>query len=176
MTRRLALIIPLALFVIFVIVAIVGLGTPQNRPLESKLVGERIPEFDLEGVNAANPGLASSDLQQGTVTLVNLFGSWCVPCRVEAPQLERLAESGAVIHAIAIRDEQADVEDFLARYGDPFSRIGMDPTGRMQIELGATGVPETYLIDGEGIIRRQWIGEIRPEQVDEVLAEMERWQ
>ena len=133
-----------------------------------------MPDFDLPGLNAENPGLGASDLRQGGPVLVNLFGSWCLPCRIEAPQLERLADAGAVVHAIAIRDEKTAVEDFLTRYGDPFARIGMDRPGRMQIELGATGVPETFLIDGDGVIQGQWIGQIRPEQVGEILAELER--
>ena len=173
MTRKLAIILPLLLFAAFVAVAIFGLERPTSRTIASGMLGQPVPEFELEGLNAAHPGLAASDLRQGTVTLVNLFGSWCLPCRIEAPQLERLQQGGAVIHAIAIRDTQAGVEGFLADNGDPFSRIGMDPRGRMQIELGATGVPETFLIDGKGVIRKQWIGEIRAEQVDEILAEIE---
>ncbi len=137
------------------------------------MIGQSVPDFELPGLDDARPGLASSDLKQGTVTLVNLFGSWCLPCRVEAPQLERLAEAGIVVHAIAIRDDQAGVQQFLTQYGDPFTRIGMDPRGRMQIEMGASGVPETFLIDGSGIIRRQWIGEIRAGQVDEIIAAVE---
>ncbi|MBZ6379553.1 alkyl hydroperoxide reductase [Pacificimonas flava] len=176
MIRRLAVILPLAAFLLFVVIAIRGLDSDPSRPIESGMVGQPVPDFELEGLNDANPGLAASDLRQGTVTLVNLFGSWCLPCRVEAPQLERLAASGAVVHAVAIRDETQDVEEFLAEYGDPFSRIGMDPRGRMQIEFGATGVPETYLIDGDGVIRAQWIGEIRPENVEEILARMEALQ
>lgn len=174
--KRIAIIVPLALFLTFVAVAIFGLGTPQNRPITSQMVGQPVPDFELPGLNADNPGLSSSDLRQGSAVLVNLFGSWCVPCRLESPQLARLAESGAVIHAVAVRDEQAAVETFLRRHGDPFARIGMDPRGRMQIQLGATGVPETFLIDGDGIIRAQWIGQIRDEQVPEILAALERWQ
>ncbi|MGB3723597.1 MAG: DsbE family thiol:disulfide interchange protein [Pacificimonas sp.] len=167
--KRIALIVPLALFITFAIVAVSGLNSEPNRPVESRMVGQTVPDFELPGLDDANPGLASSDLKQGTVTLVNLFGSWCLPCRVEAPQLEKLAESGIVIHAVAIRDERGDVQQFLTQYGDPFTRIGMDPRGRMQVEFGATGVPETFLVDGEGVIRRQWIGDIRADQVDEIV-------
>ncbi|MEE4349987.1 MAG: DsbE family thiol:disulfide interchange protein [Pacificimonas sp.] len=173
MIRRLALILPLAAFVIFVIIAIGGLGQPQTRQIESRLVGEPVPDFVLEPMSDARPGLSSADLKSGEPVLVNLFGSWCLPCRIEAPQLDRLAEAGATIHAVAIRDEPAAVADFLSRYGDPFAHIGMDPRGRMQIEFGATGVPETYLIDGDGIIRGQWIGEVRENDVAEILAAME---
>lgn len=173
--KRIALIVPLALFAIFVIVAVLRMGTPQIRVVESQMVGKTVPDFSLEGLNNANPGLAASDLRQGTVTLVNLFASWCLPCRVEAPQLDRLQREGIVIHAIAIRDKPRDIEAFLTQYGDPFSRIGLDPGGRMQFELGASGVPETFLLDGSGTIRAQWIGELRAEQVEEVLREVEKW-
>lgn len=174
-TKRLAIIVPLALFIAFVVVALVGLETPRNAPIESQVIGQPLPDFELEGLNADNPGLAASDLRRGGPVLVNLFGSWCVPCRLEAPQIAQLVEGGAVVHAIAIRDERPDVERFLTENGDPFARIGLDPRGRMQIELGASGVPETFLIDGNGVIRRQWIGQIRDEQVPEILAELERW-
>ncbi|MEM8827074.1 MAG: DsbE family thiol:disulfide interchange protein [Pseudomonadota bacterium] len=170
MMRRITLIVPLAIFVTFVIVAILGLQRPGERPVTSAMIGETIPDFDLPGANAANPGLAASDLKQGTVTLVNLFGSWCIPCRIEAPELARLADAGITIHAIAVRDTPENVAAFLEEYGDPFARIGMDAGGRMSIELGATGVPETFLIDGDGVVRAQWIGQIRPDQVNEIRA------
>ncbi|MGB7404484.1 MAG: DsbE family thiol:disulfide interchange protein [Pacificimonas sp.] len=176
MMRRLAVIIPLLMFLGFVAVALYGLETPSDRPIESRLVGQPVPEFDLPGLDDAHPGLATSDLRQGTVTLVNLFGSWCLPCKLEAPQLEALAEDGVVIHAIAIRDEPAAVQRFLEQHGDPFRRIGLDPDGRMQIELGSSGVPETFLIDGDGIVRRQWIGELREDQLADVRRELARWQ
>jgi cytochrome c biogenesis protein CcmG/thiol:disulfide interchange protein DsbE len=173
MTRRIALLVPLAMFVGFVALAIFRLANPGERTITSKMVGKPFPEIDLPGLDAANPGLATSDLRQGTVTLVNVFASWCIPCRVEASQLDRLAKASVVIHAIAVRDRREDVGAFLAEHGDPFARIGIDPDSKAMLALGASGVPETFLVDGRGVIRKQYIGEIRPEQVAEVLRDVE---
>lgn len=171
--KRLALIVPLLMFVGFVALAVFGLGRGEQRVIESKMVGKQFPEIDLAGLDALHPGLASSDLRQGTVTLVNVFASWCVPCRVEAPQLAALADKGVVIHAVAVRDKPADVRAFLAEYGDPFRRVGMDRESRAMVALGASGVPESFLVDGNGTITKQYIGEIRPEKVDEILSDIE---
>lgn len=169
MIRRLALFVPLALFLVFVAVVMFGIGRPQQQVIGSQLVGKPVPPFELAGFDALHPGLSDADLRQGNVTLVNLFASWCLPCIVEAPQLKRLADKGVVIHAVAIRDKPEDVAAFLEKHGDPFRRIGLDPQGHMQIDWGSSGVPETFVIDGKGVIRHQHIGELRPEHVPELL-------
>lgn len=171
--KRAALIVPLLMFLAFVVLALYRLANPGDRTIVSKMIGEPVPEIDLPGLDVLHPGLQSNDLRQGTVTLVNVFASWCVPCRVEAPQLAALAGSGVVIHAIAVRDRPEDVVAFLQQHGDPFRRIGLDPNSKAMLALGASGVPETYLIDGSGFIRRQYIGEIRAEQIAEVLRDIE---
>lgn len=171
--KRLALIVPLLMFLGFVALAIYRMGEPQQRVIESKMVGQPVPAMDLTGADELHPGLSDSDLRQGTVTLVNLFASWCAPCRVEAPQLMALSEKGVVIHGIAVRDTPANIKGFLTENGDPFRRIGMDPNSKAVLGLGASGLPETFLIDGKGIIRKQYIGQIRPEQVDDILRDIE---
>ena len=172
MTRRLIILTPLIMLAAFLLVVAYGLRQPGDRAVRSAMIGQPIPTFDLPGLDAAHPGLSSKDLKQGTVTLVNLFGSWCLPCAVEAPHLKALADRGVVIHAIAIRDTPADVQAFLKRHGDPFRRIGLDPEARAQIAFGASGVPETFVIDGQGIIRHQHIGDIRAEHIPELLAQV----
>lgn len=169
MARRIALFAPLTLFVLFIAVVLFGLGRGDQEIIRSAMVGKPIPAFDLPGLDPENPGLASSDLRQGNVTLVNLFASWCLPCQVEAPQLDALEKQGVVIHAIAVRDRPVAVRAFLDRFGDPFRRIGLDPRGRLQIDLGSSGVPETFVVDGKGIIRHQHIGDIRPEDIPAIL-------
>ena len=170
--RRVALIVPLLMFLGFVALAVYRMGEPQQRVIASKMVGQPVPAIDLVGMDELHPGLNDSDLRQGTVTLVNLFASWCAPCRVEAPQLAALAGKGVVIHGIAVRDTPENIAAFLKEHGDPFRRIGMDPNSKALLNLGASGLPETFLIDGKGIIRKQYIGQIRPEQVPQILNDI----
>ncbi|MCG2841353.1 redoxin domain-containing protein [Sandaracinobacter sp. RS1-74] len=173
MNRRLILLLPLLLFAGLLIFMAGNLGKPQEAVVRSHMVGKPVADFALEGVAGA-PGLAASDLASGKPVLVNIFASWCLPCAVEAPQLQALKDKGATLHGIAVRDTPEKVAAFLARHGNPFQRIGNDDGGRMLIAFGASGVPETYVVDGEGIIRHQHLGEIRPEHVPELLAELEK--
>jgi cytochrome c biogenesis protein CcmG, thiol:disulfide interchange protein DsbE len=103
-----------------------------------------------------------------------LFASWCVPCIAEAPVLTELQRRGVVIDAIAIRDRPEDVAAFLASHGDPFDRIGSDDNSRVQLALGSSGVPESFVVDGRGIIRYQHIGPIEPSDMPVILAELEK--
>ncbi len=170
---RLVWLLPLLLFAGLVALMANHLGAPQQQVIRSQMVGKPLAPFALEGVAGA-PGLSLADLQGGGPVLVNIFASWCLPCAVEAPQLQALQTRGAVIHGIALRDRPQDVEAFLVRHGNPFSRIGQDPGGRMMLAFGASGVPETYVIDGRGVVRYQHLGEIRPEHVAPLLAELEK--
>lgn len=165
--------LPLLLFAGLVALMANHLGAPQQQVIKSHMVGKPLTDFALEGVAGA-PGLSLADLKGGGPVLVNIFASWCLPCAVEAPQLQVLKDRGATLHGIALRDRPQDVEGFLARHGNPFTRIGQDPGGRMMLAFGASGVPETYVVDGRGVIRYQHLGEIRPEHVDLLLAELEK--
>jgi cytochrome c biogenesis protein CcmG/thiol:disulfide interchange protein DsbE len=171
-TRALWL-LPLLLFAGLVALMAGNLGKPQQAVIRSHLVGKPAPALALEGV-AGLPGLSDADLKSGKPVLVNLFASWCLPCAVEAPQLKALQANGVTLYGIATRDQPADVEAFLAKHGNPFTRIGQDPGGRMMIAFGSSGVPETYVIDGRGIIRYQHLGEIRAEHVPMLMAELEK--
>jgi cytochrome c biogenesis protein CcmG/thiol:disulfide interchange protein DsbE len=112
-------------------------------------------------------------LKRGEPRLVNVFASWCLPCIAEAPQLMALKQRGIPIDAIAIRDRPADVATFLAKWGDPYERIASDPQTQVQIALGSSGVPETFIVDGRGIIRHQHIGDIRPEHIPDIIRAYE---
>ncbi|CAA9542370.1 MAG: Cytochrome c-type biogenesis protein CcmG/DsbE, thiol:disulfide oxidoreductase [uncultured Sphingosinicella sp.] len=171
--KRLILWAPLALFLIFMITVAVGLYAPADRKITSRLIGKPVPEFALEPAVASHPTLSSADLKRGEPRLVNLFASWCVPCIAEAPQLLELKRRGIPIDAIAIRDRPQDVAAFLAKWGDPYQRIASDPNTQVQIALGSSGVPETFVVDGRGVIRYQHIGDIRPEQVPEIVRAYE---
>ena len=150
------------------------LSRPKDEFVESTMIGQAIPAFDLPAAVADRPGLSSANLTDGEPKLLNVFASWCPPCRVEAPQLERLERSGANIVGVAIRDRPEDTAAFLAAYGNPFSRIGRDDISEVQLSIGSSGAPETFVIDGQGVIRYQHIGEIRPEHVPMLLAELRK--
>jgi cytochrome c biogenesis protein CcmG/thiol:disulfide interchange protein DsbE len=171
--KRVVLWLPLAVFGLFLAVLAFRLGGEQDSNIRSRMVGKPMPEFVLRQAVPSHPGLSSGDLRSGQPRMVNIFGSWCIPCRVESPQLMALKARGVPIDAIAVRDKPEDVARFLSQYGDPFSRIGDDPRSQVQFALGSSGVPETFVIDGKGVIRHQHIGEIRPEHVSELIAAWE---
>jgi cytochrome c biogenesis protein CcmG/thiol:disulfide interchange protein DsbE len=171
--RRLLLWLPLGLFVLFVAMVVIGLRHGEDRLIRSQMIGKPMPDFALQPAVPNHPGLALADLRTGQPRLVNVFASWCLPCRVEAPQLQALKQRGIPIEGIAIRDRGEDVAGFLAQYGDPFDRIGSDPQSRVQFDLGSSGVPESYIIDGKGVIRLQHIGDIRAEDVEGIVRAWE---
>jgi cytochrome c biogenesis protein CcmG/thiol:disulfide interchange protein DsbE len=168
--RLLPVIVLVAIGIFFAL----NLGRPQQTAVRSAMVGKPAPDLALPGLPAM-PGLASADLRSGRPVLVNFFASWCVPCRVEAPHLKALKDKGVIIHGIALRDTPDDIAGFLARHGNPFTRIGLDTQGQAAIAFGSSGVPETFLIDGKGVIRKQHLGEIRAEHIPDILAEIEKW-
>ena len=166
-----------SLWVLVAFAALLGLfalqlSRPKNDEVQSAMIGQPVPQFALPAAVSDRPGLATSDLADGTPHLLNVFASWCVPCAAEAPQLAALARQGAPIVAVAVRDRPEDLEAFFQRYGNPFSRVGKDDLSRVQLLIGSSGVPETFVIDGKGVIRHQHIGEIRPEDVPELLRRL----
>ena len=148
------------------------LTQPKDEFVESAMIGEPMPAFDLPPAVVDRPGLSSRDLADGRPKLLNVFASWCVPCAAEAPNLAKLEAAGANIVAVAIRDRPEVVARFLEVYGNPFSRIGKDDISAVQLSIGSSGVPETFVIDGKGVIRYQHIGDIRDEHVSVLLAEL----
>ena len=128
--------------------------------LPSALIGRPVPEFALPALPGRPPGLASADLK-GEVSLVNVFASWCITCRHEHPILMRLAREGVVpIHGLNHKDDPDAALGWLARFGDPYTRIGADRQGRASIDWGVYGVPESFVVDAEGRIVCKQIGAI----------------
>lgn len=164
----------LPLLVLLAVVALAAwrLSVPDEHKVRSQLVGQPVPEFALEPALEGRDGLSRATLRGPRV--VNLFGSWCVPCIAEAPLLSALATEGVVIDGIAVRDTPAAVQEFLDDHGDPYARIGADPQSEAMIAFGATGVPETFLIDGSGRIAYHHQGPIMPGDVPAILAEWRR--
>ncbi|PZU08206.1 DsbE family thiol:disulfide interchange protein [Sphingomonas sp.] len=165
--------VPLVGFILLATIFIIGLRKPDDPTITSKMIGAPLPAFALPAATPGVQGLSSADLATGTPHLVNIFASWCVPCAAEAPQLELLAKNNVPIVGIAIRDRPDDVAGFLARYGNPYARIGSDVTSKVQIALGSSGVPETFVVDGKGVIRLQKIGPIMPQDMADVQAALE---
>jgi cytochrome c biogenesis protein CcmG, thiol:disulfide interchange protein DsbE len=151
---------------------IYGLVIPKDDRIHSAMIGKKIPEFSLPPAIASVKGLSSRDMGDGTPRLLNIFASWCIPCKAEAPQLEQLKKAGVEIDGIAIRDTPEDVTAFLIESGNPYRRIGADSEMTIQLELGSSGVPETYVIGGDGTILYQHIGDIRQEHVPMLLDKL----
>jgi len=172
--RAWAIWLPLVLFGGFVALVLNGLLAPGEREVMSAMIGKPLPEFDLPPAANGQPGLARADLVTESPRLLNVFASWCVPCAAEAPQLEALARGGVPIDGVAIRDRREDVARFLARYGNPFVRIGKDDVSEVQLGIGSSGVPETFVIDGRGVIRYQHLGPIMDRDVPVLLSELEK--
>jgi len=172
--NRLVRFVPLVLLLVVIAGLVWRLATPVDTNVTSKLEGKPVPAFDLGPAIAAKPALSSRDLATGRPRIVNIFASWCVPCISEVKVLEQLKARGAAIDGIAVRDRPEDVAQFLARYGDPYERIGSDEQSRVQIALGSSGVPESFIIDRRGIIRYQHVGAIEPADVPMILDKLEQ--
>lgn len=164
--------VPLALFALLFGIMAYSLINPADRKIESQLVGSELPEFSLPSATPGLAGLSTADFRRGEPRLLNIFASWCVPCIAEAPVLEEMARQGVPIDAIAIRDRPEDVADFLRRHGNPYRAIGGDANSAVQLALGSSGVPETFVIDGKGVIRHQHIGDIKAEDVPGILQKL----
>lgn len=176
MRSPLLLWIPLALFAFFAGLAGYMLTQDKDQFVESTMIGQPLPDFALQSAFEGLPGAAKANFVGGKPKLLNIWASWCLPCIAEAPQLEALKAQGVEIIGIAIRDRPEDVANFLARYGNPYTRIGSDAISEVQLAIGSSGVPETFVVDSKGVIRYQHIGDIREGDVAKLLAELEKAQ
>lgn len=165
---QLKFLLPVLLFAALAIP--LGWGLTQNpRDLPSTLIGKPVPEFALPPVQGRTLGLADTDLK-GSVSLVNVFASWCTACRVEHPIFMRLRSDRIVaIHGLNYKDRPEDAADWLDRLGDPYTRTGADISGRVAIDWGVYGVPETYVIGRDGLIAHKHIGAVTPEVLNGTL-------
>ena len=166
---RARFLIPLAVFAVLVVFLGVGL-TLNPREVPSPLINKPAPAFLLPQLHAPDKTFAQKDML-GKVWMLNVWASWCVACREEHPNLVELARSGAVpIYGLNYKDERADGIAWLARFGDPYQLSAYDRDGRIGIDYGVYGVPETYVIDKAGVIRYKRIGVVTREIVrDKIL-------
>jgi cytochrome c biogenesis protein CcmG/thiol:disulfide interchange protein DsbE len=155
-------IIPAAVFALLAGVLLIGLQSDDPSIVPSALVGKPAPHFDLPPLQGSGvPGLSSADLTAGRVTVINVWASWCGPCRLEHPALMELSRrDDLVIAGINYKDEPSNALRFLQSLGNPYDVVGVDPKGRAAIDWGVYGVPETFVVDGKGIIRFKWVGPI----------------
>ena len=157
-----------------------GLGLGHNpRELPSMLADKPVPEFTLPALDGGSAGLSSRDVSHGRVTLLNVFASWCGGCRFEHPMLMRLAKDERwQVVGLNWKDTLPHAAKFIADNGNPYRIIGIDESGRTGIDFGVTGVPETFVIDGEGRVRFRLPGPLTPESwtnaIEPVLAEIEK--
>ncbi|MEO8142346.1 MAG: redoxin family protein [Sphingomicrobium sp.] len=172
--RRALLFVPVVAFLILAAVLASGLFKPADRTVRSAMIGQQLPVFALPAIVSGQPGLANTDFGHGEPRLLNVFASWCAPCIAEAPILTRLKDAGVKIDAVAIRDTAPALQDFLARNGNPFDRIGSDPESKIQFALGSSGVPESFVIDSKGRIAHQHIGDIKASDMPSILAAIEK--
>ena len=169
---RASRIIPLLLLLVIVVGMAWRLVKPADTAVPSQLVNRPVPAFVLDAALPSKPSLSSKDLATGEPRLLNIFASWCVPCVGEVAVLGELKRKGVKIDAIAVRDRPEAIAAFLARNGDPYERIGSDPQSNVQISLGSSGVPETFVVDGKGVIRHQYIGPLAAANIPGVIEQM----
>jgi cytochrome c biogenesis protein CcmG/thiol:disulfide interchange protein DsbE len=172
--RKLLYMLPLAAFMVLAGYFALALR-PGHDPAElpSALIDKPAPAFDLPSLGAGE-AVTSASLR-GQVSVVNFFASWCVPCRIEHPVLMRLANQDKVaIIGIAYKDQPPAAKKLLDDAGDPYRRVGVDLSGRTGIDFGVYGVPETYVIDRNGQIRKKFVGPLSPEAVNRELLPLLR--
>jgi cytochrome c biogenesis protein CcmG/thiol:disulfide interchange protein DsbE len=173
--RRFIVLVPLILFIGLTTLFLVRLNAGDPSLIPSALIGHPIPQTTLPPVaglkrdDAAVPGLDPASFN-GTVTVVNVWASWCVPCHDEAPLLMRLAQDSRLrLIGINYKDDADNARRFLGRYGNPFAAAGVDQTGRAAIEWGVYGVPETFVIGRDARIAYKLVGPITPENFESTL-------
>ncbi len=172
-TLRPAYVFPVAIFIS--LVAILGIYLYQVgiegkviSDLPSALIDKPAPTFELPPIDGDGAGFTSKQLTGG-VSLVNVWASWCAPCRIEHPLLMRLAREDVTIYGINYKDPPADAKAFLGQLGNPFKSIGADRTGRAAIDWGVYGYPETFVIDRTGHIRYRHVGPISADDLSDKI-------
>ena len=166
--RSLRYVAPLAIFMMLALMLAWGL-THNPREIPSTLIGKPVPQFRLPPVQGRSLGLSTNDLV-GEVSLLNVFASWCVACRDEHPLFMQMKAEGSVpIHGLNYKDQPANAARWLNTLGDPYGRTGADRDGRVAIDWGVYGVPETFVITKDGRIAHKHIGALRPEHLEKTI-------
>jgi cytochrome c biogenesis protein CcmG/thiol:disulfide interchange protein DsbE len=161
--------LPLGIFIALVVMLFVGLSL-NPREVPSPLIGKPAPPFQLPHLQQPEKSFSPAEVK-GRVWVLNVWASWCAPCREEHPLMTALARSGlAPVYGLNYKDRREDAIAWLARYGDPYQASVSDLDGRTGIEYGVYGVPETYVIDKQGVIRYKRVGPVTPDVIKEKIA------
>ena len=169
MNLRISTLLPVGLFLVMGVVLAVGLNR-DPKVLPSMLINQPLPQFDLPPLFEGRPNLKSTELKGKGLTLINVFGSWCVSCRYEHPLLIRFSKDPRFrLVGIDWKDGPNEAKQFLAQYGDPYALIGADVSGRTAIDLGVSGAPETFAVDAQGRVRLRIPGPLTPEIWDKEI-------
>ena len=174
--RSLLVFLPLIAFAALAGLLLLRLGAGDASRVPSALIGKPVPDFALVPVNGLDrPGLSAADLKKGQVTIVNVFASWCVPCRQEQAALLLLAQSGQHVAGIAYKDKPENTRRFLGQDGNPYVAVGADLDGRTAIDFGVYGVPETYVVKGDGTVAYKIVGPFTEDNIkDELMPAITR--
>jgi cytochrome c biogenesis protein CcmG/thiol:disulfide interchange protein DsbE len=157
--KRLFFIAPILFLIGLAVVFYAGLQGGPTNVLPSPLVGKAAPDIALPPLDAQAKSFARNELGQGRPTIINFWASWCAPCRIEHSTLEGLAAGGGVtLYGVDYKDDPKAARGFLNELGNPFAKINTDREGRAAIDWGVTGVPETFVVDGNGVIRVHYAG------------------
>jgi cytochrome c biogenesis protein CcmG/thiol:disulfide interchange protein DsbE len=175
---RLLYLLPIIVFAALALLFLYRLFTGEPSKIPSALIGRPVPAFALEPLpglvenGRPVPGLSSDDLK-GRVTIVNVWASWCGPCRQEHPSLMQLAKNPSLrVAGINYKDTPENARRFLGTFGNPFAAVGIDPSGRAAIDWGVYGVPETFIVGPDGTIRHKHIGPLMPEHMRDFLQKV----
>lgn len=166
--NRLVAIIPIIALVALIGVGVFLLTREQTQQTFSEgRIGRPAPTYSLSSLDGGQP--VTSAGRQGRAYVINVFASWCTPCRAEHPQLMAMQAGGVDIVGVAYKDRPEATQRFLAELGNPFAAVGLDQDGRFGLDLGITGAPETFVIDADGTIRAVHRGPLTPEVIEETI-------
>jgi len=177
--KRLLYLLPVVGFLLLAaVIAYFMLTGRDPRTIPSALIDKPVPAFSLPGLDGVAEGFSSGDLTGG-VSVVNVFASWCIPCRAEHPQIGEIAKiEGVALYGLNYKDRTEDATRWLDQLGNPYPRIGADRDGRVGIDWGVYGVPETFIIDRNGRIRHKHVGPVMPQDLAEsirpIIEELKR--
>jgi cytochrome c biogenesis protein CcmG/thiol:disulfide interchange protein DsbE len=168
--KRLVYVLPVLGFAVLAFFLFRSLWHPDSGPLPSALLDKPAPRLHLPALDAQAQAFTPADLTDGHISVVNVFASWCAPCRTESAQLMSLSRiRGVQLYGLAQKDKPEATREFLNELGNPFARIARDDNGRASIEWGVYGVPETYVVDGRGVVRFKYVGPLTDDVVQAQL-------